>query len=229
MAADPLPNCPKCHQTDQIQKVTSLYGVNTEEWYETEQTGSGTHSSSRRVHHEAHTQLGLRLHPPSKPVGPTHPGWVWGIVGLILFIVLSALCPFALVPLFVLVPLLVPLLAGSAAPPTPPAIAGLPSGTTLVIIIGGGALCVGLAGLAVIIWLGLRLRRRFDRGLAEYREKKAAYEGDELPHWQSAQKRWEQLYYCMRDETVFIPAENKAIRAEDMEKYLYDSFFRSQS
>jgi hypothetical protein len=30
----------------------------------------------------------------------------------------------------------------------------------------------------------------------------------------------------MRDETVFIPAENKAVDLDDMGKYLYDPYFK---
>ncbi len=218
-----LPTCPKCKQTDQIQKVTSLYGANTEEWYEMTQTGAPGHSTSHRVHHEAHTQLGLKLHPPPKPPGPMHPGWLWGLVGFIVLI----LCPFAFFPCFFLIPIVVPLFTDPSAMRDIQTALGIPSGTVLAAIIGGGILCIGLAALGVIVSLGRKVKQRFDRNLAEYKAKKTMHDRDELPRWQSAQNRWEQLYYCMRDETIFIPAENKAIRVDDMAKYLYDPLFRS--
>ncbi len=35
MTTPSLPICPHCKQTDQVQKVSSLYGLNTKEWIET--------------------------------------------------------------------------------------------------------------------------------------------------------------------------------------------------
>jgi hypothetical protein len=107
-----------------------------------------------------------------------------------------------------------------------PNIQGVPGGQTWVAVTGGAVLCVGLVGLGVIIWLALVIKRRFDRDLSNYKSKKVMYDQDELPRWQRAQERWQQLYYCLRDDTVFIPAENRAIHAADMEKYLYDPYFR---
>lgn len=216
-----LPVCPKCRQTDQIQKVTSLYGVNRKEWKESH-TGidSWGNTQSYEVAKEAHTSLGLKLKPPPEPAGPTHPGLWYAIGGLVAVILASALCPFALVPFS----LIIPLLTGSAFLPE---IAGIPAWLISVSVIGLPILCFGALGIGSIFWLGAKVRKRFDHDMKNYNEKKAVFDRDALPRWRRAKERWEQLYYCMRDETVFIPAENKAIQADDMEKYLYDPLFRS--
>lgn len=218
-----LPTCPKCKQTDQIQKVTSIYGANTKDWYETRtRTDIHGHTESYKEFHEAHTQLGLKLMPPPKPESPTHPGLWYGIGGVVAFILLSVLCPIALTAPTVLIPLI----AASAA--LPDISSQLPNWQAATIAVVGGMLCVGLVLLGFLIWFGIRMKHRYDRDMATYTEKKYVYERDELSRWQHAEERWEQLYYCMRDDTVFIPSENKAIRADDLQKYLYDPLFRSQ-
>ena len=56
-----------------------------------------------------------------------------------------------------------------------------------------------------------------------YQEKKSVFDRDELPRWQRAKARWEELHYCLRDESLFIPGENKIIPIDEMETHLYKS------
>ncbi len=94
-------------------------------------------------------------------------------------------------------------------------------------MIGLPTLCLILLGLGLLVWLGSKVKKRFNSDMKKYKDKKAVFNRDEMPRWQRAKERWEQMYFCMRDETVFIPAENKVVKVEDMEKYLYDPQFRS--
>lgn len=216
-----LPTCPKCKQTDQVQKVTSTYGLNTKEWYETRTTtNSDGHTSTYQERREAHTSLGLKLKPPPQPAQPTHPGLWYGIGGFVAFILGSTLClPLILIPFSFLLPL-----AGTAATLFPE-VQGIPTWLISAGAIGIPMLCFLIAGLALVIWLGSKIKQRFDRDMKNYRDKKVIWDRDEMPRWRRAKERWEQLYYCMRDETVFIPAENKAVSVEDIEKYLHDPYF----
>jgi hypothetical protein len=217
METPALPVCPECKQTDQIQKVTSIYGLNTKEWYESRSTTDSDGSTrTYQERHEAHTTLGLKLEPPQKPDSPGHPGLWYGIGGFIALILLSTLCPVVLIPVFFVIPMF------AAAPPIQ-SISDIPFWMVIIVVIG---LVLVVVGVAVIVWLGLLIKRRFDRDMNNYRDKKAIYDRDDLPRWQRARDRWDQLYYCMRDETVFIPTENKAIKVDDMEKYLYDPYFK---
>lgn len=221
MISPSLPTCPKCGQTDQVQKVTSTFAANTTEWKERRsRTDAWGHRSTTEETKRAHTVLGLKLKLPDQPAGPTHPGLWYGIGGLVIFILASALCPVALVPLG----FIVPLVGGSTLLPD---LNGIPSWAIGLAVILIPTLCVVGLGVVLLIWLGRKAKARFDRDMQGYREKRQAFERDELPRWQGAKSRWEQLYYCMRDETVFIPAEKKAIQADDMVKYLYDPQFRS--
>jgi hypothetical protein len=218
-----VPICPKCKQTDQIQKVTSTFAANTKEWKSSTRTDAWGNTEITEETKRAHTSLGLKLKLPDEPAGPTHPGLWYGIGGLVVVILGSVLCPIALIPLGFVVPLLV---GGSTILPD---LGGLPGWAVTLLAVGLPTLCLGILGLVLVIWLGKKIKTRFDRDMKNYREKKAAFERDELPRWHRARDRWEQLFYCMRDETIFIPAENKAIKADDMEKYLYDPQFRSQT
>ena len=136
-------------------------------------------------------------------------------------ILLVTLCPaVVLIPFSILLPL-----AGTASAFFPE-IQGIPTWLVSAAVIGLPALCVAGVGLALLIWLGVKVKQRFDRDMKNYKDKKAVWDRDEMPRWQRARERWDQLYFCLRDETVFIPAENKAIAADDMVKYLYDPYFR---
>jgi len=219
METPALPVCPKCKQTDQIQKVSSIYGLNTKEWYESRSTTDSDGSTrTYQERHEAHTTLGLKLKPPQQPPSPAHPGLWYGIGGFVAIILLSALCPVALIPIFFVIPML-------AAVPFMPDIPGISTWAIIAVVVGLFIVVV-VAGIAVIVWLGSLVKKRFDRDMKNYRDKKAIYDGDDLPRWRRAKERWDQLYYCMRDETVFIPSEDKAIKVDDMEKYLYDPYFK---
>lgn len=217
-----LPTCPTCKQTDQVQKVTSVFSTNTKEWKESS-TGIDSWGNTVTTEHlrTAHTSLGTKLKPPDEPSGPTHPGLWYGIGGLVVFVLLSFLCPIAFIPFsFVL-----PLLTGSAFISD---IARMPAWAITLLVIAIPTLCTGALGLGLVFWLGSKIKKRWGSDMKSYREKKAVFDRDELPRWQQAKARWEQLHYCMRDETLFIPAENKAIKADDMEKYLYDPMFMGQ-
>lgn len=217
-----LPACPTCKQTDQVQKVTSLYASNTKEWKETS-TGIDSWGNTVITEHlrTAHTTLGLKLKPPEQPPSPTHPGIWYGLSGLVLFFLCSILCPIGLALLGFIFPALGGLVGVSTYLPD---VAGMPAWLVTSLALGVPILCVGVIAVALFIWLGAKGRDRFNKDMKSYRENKAIFEQDELPRWERAKARWEQLHYCLRDESLFIPGENKTIPVDEMEKYLYTSY-----
>lgn len=55
----------------------------------------------------------------------------------------------------------------------------------------------------------------------ERNQKKRREEAEaEKPQWERAMKRWNKLYYCMRDNGVFIPDEGEFVPVEQMEAHL---------
>jgi len=49
----------------------------------------------------------------------------------------------------------------------------------------------------------------------------STYEKSELPRWQKAIERWNLLYYCERDDCIFIPSENFPVNVHNMMGYIY--------
>lgn len=216
-----LPICPVCKQTDQIQKVTSLYASNTKEWKE---TSTGIDSWGNTVTTErlrtAHTVLGLKLKPPEEPTSPTHPGLWYGLGGLVLVFLCSILCPISLSVVGVIAPLIGGLIGASTILPD---LAGVPAWLVTSLALGLPILCFGVIVLVLGVWIGSKLKRLFEANMKTYHERKIAFEHDEFPRWQHAKARWELLHYCLRDETLFIPGENKSISVDEMENHLYKS------
>lgn len=219
MPAYELPTCPTCKQTDQVQKVTTLFASNTKEWKETS-TGIDSWGNTVTTEHlrTAHTALGLKLKPPNEPAGPTHPGLWYGIGGLVMIFLCSILCPVALALAGAIAPLIGGLIGASTLLPD---LAGIPAWLVTSLTFGLPTLCFGVAMLALFLSLGSKVRNRFGKDLKSYRENKLVFEQDEFPRWQRAKARWEQLHYCLRDESLFIPGENKIISIDEMETQLY--------
>ena len=216
-----LPTCPACKQTDQIQKVTSLFASNTKEWKETS-TGIDSWGNTVTTEHlrTAHTSLGLKLKPPEEPASPTHPGLWYGLGGLVLVFLCSILCPISLSVVGAIAPLIGGLIGASTILP---ALAGVPAWLVTSLALGLPILCFGVIVLVLGVWIGSKLKGLFEANMKTYHERKIAFEHDEFPRWQHAKARWELLHYCLRDETLFIPGENKSISVDEMETHLYKS------
>ena len=92
-------------------------------------------------------------------------------------------------------------------------------------LLAGGALCLLLLVVAALIWGGIAIKRRYNRALADFQVKQTRYQREDLPRWESAIRRWNDLYFCLRDETVFLLGEQKIIRLEDLQKYLLSPYY----
>ena len=218
MTTPALPICPQCKQTDQVQKVSSLYELNTKEWIETNSyTDADGEIRYTDEKHQAHTLLGLKLKPPEKPGPPGHPGIRYGLGLLVMIFLLSVICPFIFIPILIFAGVFTEL------PFDIPDIAGMPSWTLFAV----AGLCLLLLLVVALVWVGIKVKRRYDRALAGYQDEKTRYEHEDLPRWESAMRRWNSLYFCLRDETVFLQGEQKVIRLEDLQKYLLDPYYRS--
>jgi len=214
--------CPKCGRTDQVQKVTSVYSDNTKEWRETHGSGDDQHTSF----HQARTLLGEKLAPPIKPSGPLNPLYWYGLGAFILFVFSVAFCPIVITVPLALIPIFISIIAFFAG-----ADSSLPTWVTYTGL-GLGALAI-LIGIAVVvavivgtIWAFRKIRSRYLKDAANYQIAKNKVEAEDLPRWQRGMNRWNNAYYCMRDETVFIAGENQAIPADKLKDYLFDPNYR---
>ncbi len=138
----------------------------------------------------------------------------------LVIIIVASLCPVVVVPLAIVIPVVL------ANPPTLPAGLRGQNGKTLALVIGGAVLIGGLIVLVLLVGLGFMIKRRYDHDMANHRAKKEDYEQNQLRPYQRAKERWDQSFYCKWDGIVFILAENKAVPAEDLEKYLHDPYYK---
>ena len=53
-------------------------------------------------------------------------------------------------------------------------------------------------------------------------ERKNHYQQVEMPRWNKAMDRWNQLYYCSRDDSVFVPSEKVGVPLSDMMRYIFE-------
>lgn len=71
-----------------------------------------------------------------------------------------------------------------------------------------------IGGVTLALWAGWIFSKR-------QREKQQHYDGVELPRWERAAARWTQLYYCARDDGVFIPGQGQLVPVDRVASFLY--------
>lgn len=210
--------CPQCGLAEPVQKASVLYEGNTKEWQETTGSGDSRHTVTR----QAKTLLGQRLSPPAKPNAGINPKWWWwGCAGLTAFLALTFGLPLCLSLAFGLVGLIAPLVGIAAVDPSL-------SGMLEQVTIPGwswavGAICLGALLLvgALIAWrASVWAGKTYASQQANYQRRVSDTE-TEVARWERAMENWRNLYYCARDDVVFLRGKRAAPSAE-MQKYIYE-------
>jgi hypothetical protein len=194
--------CPKCHQLDMVQKVSSVHDGGTSYGnFSGSSVGVGIAIASRNsvvvsgtqnLKGRSNTALSIRLSPPNKPTPPDHS------IHIVLGILLMAV---SVIPALFGIISLLGLLAGS-----PDIIL-----STLLLDAILFALCiVPLGGGIAIIYTVLRSENKTKLILEE-----------KINAWEKAVVKWNSLYYCARDDGVFLPGENIFIPTSELSTYLY--------
>jgi hypothetical protein len=84
-------------------------------------------------------------------------------------------------------------------------------------------LLLGAAGIGLGIYLitrSVKIKRSLLDGYNQM-VKAEMDDRDKIKNaWKNAIKRWNQLYYCARDDCVFIPGENSSASVSNMQEYL---------
>lgn len=193
--------CPECGQSDAIRKVSAIVAGGTSY---TESTrvgmsinGDDTSFSSGLGSDITQTSLASALASPRKPSAPFRNSF-WAI-----FPGLRITCMVAILLLIVITtvcsfPFLLPTYRES------PQLVFLP----LFIFV--------VTAFLLIRWFVVSRRRERQ----QFRQAEASYP-DQLAAWEHAYSRWEHLYYCHRDDGVFIPAQTRLIPVKQMQAFLY--------
>lgn len=134
-------------------------------------------------------------------------------------------------------------LARHLAPPPPPSAPQSKSGNSMILWVIIILLIIGIIGfissiginnsstgvgvvfcgiLPALIAVGLFFFWRSSRKKAQEQSKQQQSDiANGYQQWQQAKSRWEKLYYCGRDDIVFIPGEKTSASVADMHTYIY--------
>jgi predicted RNA-binding Zn-ribbon protein involved in translation (DUF1610 family) len=208
--------CPRCGRNDKAAKVTAILASHTQNVTVTERTVE-THVDSQGKRQTRTTEapvvraqvsdLATRLRPPDRPA-PVRDSAMgrYGTLAVGLFLALFGVV--AGIPGFLCI------LSGTAS--------GASEGEQVLSwAFCGLPLIATLAAGALLIYLGAKrlasTREEQRIALAASRAANARAERE----WQQAMQRWQSLYYCSRDDCVFIPDEGTCAPLPHMVDYLY--------
>jgi hypothetical protein len=212
--------CPRCGRNDRAEKVTAIRTSQTQQINEAEQRvevyvdRSGRRQTRTVAVPRTRTQmsdLAKRLEPPRKPSPATEPRGGASSAVLVIGIVL------ALLGLILAVIGVCPMLG----------IFGATSAEEAIITgLGTGVVCIlppiVLAGIGILLIVVGTKRRKLSKERHQVAVSEARNNSEQAERiWQKAMERWNELYYCHRDDCVFIPDEGSCAPLSKMHDYLY--------
>jgi hypothetical protein len=211
-----------CSRNDRVEKVTAIISSHTQKVTQTEQrveeiAGDQGQRRLRTVEvpvtRTQMSDLASRLAPPEvrspvpMPQKPSSGGLLtFGIV-LVAMAVLFGV-PGAICTLFA---------SGEPAADTTEVVAGILA--TSVVCVLPLVLVLGV-GVGLILWGRKRRQASWEKYEVELAEAQAVNERARQV-WNRARARWESLYYCHRDDCVFIPNKGTCAPLTQMREYLY--------
>jgi hypothetical protein len=213
--------CPRCGRNDRAEKVTAILAGQTQQITGTEQRVEfqvdvyGQRQTRIVEVPKTHTQmsdLARRLGPPNKPSPTPEPRGQMGITVLVIGIVLALLGVISTV-----IGIASSMWGISGSNSNKDAIiTGLTAG---VVCILPPIVLVGIGTLLIVV----SIKRR---NLSKEQHKTAVsmariYDIEGARAWQGAIDRWNKLYYCHRDDCIFIPEEGSCAPLSKIHEYLY--------
>jgi hypothetical protein len=193
--------CPKCGRADAIRKVSSIVSAGTTQsetfGYGAARIDGETHFIDTRGYATISTGLANRLAPPHRPVKPTPLGCVSALL-----LSRVGLTSGALVFVLVVSACSFPLFASSYR--ESPLLPLLP------------ILVFAAVAVRLFWWTGRSLVREVGNAAIERKEFPA-----EVKAWEHAMDRWRELYYCSRDDGVFLPQRTNLVPAANMKSLLF--------
>jgi predicted RNA-binding Zn-ribbon protein involved in translation (DUF1610 family) len=228
--------CPQCGRNDKSEKVTAVIASQSQEISGMEQKnevvidGQGRQQVVARSFPFTRKQvsiLGQQLAPPEQPIidpnlqsqgfpPPRLATSTWGL--LVILGGVALLIVTFIIGLMMLGGIL--MLFNSAGDLTQETVV-----YGLLGLVGGGISFLG--GIALIV-LGIFLvrrsvkKKRFQKEEIQRQLQEEADRSERIQSaWRNALDRWNQLYYCGRDDCVFIPGENSSAPLSKMKEYLF--------
>lgn len=215
--------CPRCGRNDQVQKVTSILSSHTQKITGTDrrvevyvdQGKTRTRTVEVPITRTQITDLASRLSSPPRPSLQPEPRNSAGC-GMVAIGVL-----FVATSIIVGIPGLLAFLYPGTDSATGPLEELLAQVATALFICVFPLVLVAGAGI-LLIYLGSKKRKTseedYQARLAEVRASNQSAE----ERWRRAMQRWKSLYYCYRDDCVFVPSEGTCAQLPQMQNYLYE-------
>ena len=201
--------CPICKRNDQVNKVSAIIGSHVQETngtmeqtvYNTDSKGNVyTRAKTVPIHATQTTRLAEKLMPPPKPVNDKKPGCAWGLRWVVLFYA----CAGILAGILSIISIIRFLFNHQYNYNEPPLIMGF---------------VYGIIGFLLLRWFN-SLKKKHAIALENYNDYEQELQDIIIPRWQRSMARWNNAYYCMRDDIVFIKEENSYIEADRFREWL---------
>lgn len=195
--------CPKCGRADAIRKVTSIVDEGTT-YTDSNRLGMSIRGDDTQFYNGlgrsvSRTELASALESPRKPTQPFRRGWS-GIFPNFHWNCAGSILGVIILGAVCSFPLLQTTYREN------PLLIFVP----VVILL--------FSAIVLIRWAWISSRRETRTLL----EAEAQYPL-QVEAWKRALERWKQLYYCQRDDGVFIPAQTRLIHVNEMRAFLYAS------
>ncbi|MDX2159899.1 MAG: hypothetical protein SF162_01105 [bacterium] len=196
--------CPKCGRADAIRKVSSIVSAGTTQYqsvgYGAADIEGETHFVDTYSHGSASTGLANRLSAPRRPGKP----WDFGCAAVLLTMrVGMSIAVLAVIGAVSICSL--PLLYESV----------YRNSNWLILV---PILIFAGAVIRLLWWIGSNVARE----VGTIRRDRLNYPS-EVERWELAIERWKGLYYCYRDDGVFLPFQTRLISIDDLRAFLYSS------
>jgi hypothetical protein len=209
--------CPICHKDDKIEKVTEIRRYQIQDingsmpvsnTY-TDSDGKVTSFTNRASYHGTQaTNLAKALTPPTKPTSPTLHGcftWLWLIFNFVyLFLGFFGVCGCSNSLL---------LSSDSFSYGGENTVGFSIFSVIIIIIIGLGYLGFGV--LLFILW-----KKTYNIENSKFPGNQELY-NQKMIKWEKAIQKWNLLYYCYRDGSLFIPGKKNSSTVDKMLDFIY--------
>ncbi len=222
--------CPQCHQNDKVEKVSAIVASQTHQLDGTTVSTNSYQDKDGKWHTSTHnvpfsgfqtSGLAQRLSPPTKPVRKSSS---WVSLAIIGYIALAGCCICSSTGFLPIIPM------GLALPVLPFTYIsrGISNNDNEALVLGVVGLVVEIVivlvavmGLILFIKIGVpKIKKYSSRKKEEKRQKELEVQAA-LKKWEHAMQKWSKLYYCFRDDSVFIPGDNKSVDLSHMQEFIF--------
>jgi ssDNA-binding Zn-finger/Zn-ribbon topoisomerase 1 len=220
--------CPQCGRNDRVEKVSAILKAQTHDTsgftYQTVTTtrieGNRPRTVTQQVkvptHSSEQSELARQLVPPQRPRPPAMPRASSSSCAQITGILLLACGAIGFCPALLCA-------TGATGSSSANEVATALIGASLIALL---AMAVVAGGVIVLKFIAPKERQANQSKRAAYERELAQYHAQVQQQNQSyelARRRWSQLYYCGRDDCVFVPGSDRSAPIAKLQQYLFAS------